>query len=197
MNLRQITDMALVYADRKDDAELIGIMPQLVEMVESRLNRSLKLQKAAIRTSLDTVEGQVYYGLPSDFAGLRDIQVVLEGNSTTLSYAAPDKSNTLDGNTYTIIANQLQIDPQPIGSKIEIVYYRKLTPLAVDIESNWVSEGMPDVYIFALLVEISSFIKNPEAVMVWEERLGKSISEAVQDDAITRWSGPSLEITTL
>ncbi len=207
VNYTEIVRVALSYSDRGTDVELSSRIDDFLRIVESRVDRVIKVQKMAIRTLLTTVKGQEYYGLPEDFAGLRDIEIrdpdvdgVSSSCRTTLAYMSPEQMNvhsSIKGDKnefYTIIANQLQINPTQDGKILELVYYRKLVNLSPAEQINWLSNDNPDVYIFGLMVEISAFVKNAGATELWNGRFKEALGEIDVDDSLSRWSGTALQM---
>ena len=207
MTYQEIINLALSYSDRSDQ-ETGERMDDFLRVVESRVNRNIKVQKMSYRATINTVKDQQYYGLPSDFSGLRDIQINHGNEATTMYMLTPEQMNlqsrihvgapTSDGATrnvyYSIIADQIQIHPPQENNAIEIVYYKNLTPLSDVDTTNWLSNGYPDAYTFGLLVEISSFAKDPEAVAIWEQRFNQVVSEISLEDVENRWSGTPLQV---
>ena len=210
MNYTEILDLAKSYSDRNDDTELNANMDNFIKIVEARVNRQLAVQKMAVRTLLTMVDGQQYYGLPSDFAGIRDIEIRNEDldtglestNRTTLHYLIPEQMNAANRfraglQYYTIAANQLQISVPQDGKILELIYYRKLPNLSDANPTNWMSVDNPDVYVFGLLVEISAFVKNSDAANLWDSRFTNAIREISTFDDTSRWSGTPLQVRTL
>ena len=206
MNYEDIIATALSYSDRESDAELPSKLDNFLRIVESRIDRVLKVQRMTVRTLITTVENQEYYGLPDDFAGLRDIEIrsqdedgVASKGRTTLKYLSPEQMNNLanvgtSNIFYAIIANQLQLTPTQDDKVLELVYYRKLPNLTSADNTNWMSEDNPDSYIFGLMVEISAFVKNAESTALWDSRFKTSLAEIDFDDSITRWSGTAMQM---
>ena len=207
MNYTEIVDLAKSYSDRNDDIELTANMDNFIKIVESRVNRRLMVQKMAVRTLLTMVDGQQYYGLPSDFAGLRDIEIRNENLDTgqestfrtTLHYLIPEHMNQANKYNagfcyYTIVANQLQVSEPQDGKILELIYYRKLPNLSDANPTNWMSVDNPDVYVFGLLTEISSFIKNIDATQLWDSRFNNALEEISTFDDTSRWSGTPLQV---
>ncbi len=203
MNYTEVKKLALDYSDRSD-ASTINNMDNFLLVVESRVNRLLSVQKMVIRTFLNMIEGQEYYGLPSDFTGLRDIEFQsispVDGRARrkTLQYVTPEVmnlQNTEGANveSYTIVADQLQIYPPKDGDILEIIYYRKVTPLSAANVSNWLSDNNPDIYLFGLMVEINSFVKDSEAKQLWEQRFQEALLDLIVDDSVNRWGGTPLQ----
>jgi len=208
MNYLEVKEIALSYSDRESDAELPAKIDSFLRIVEARVDRVLKVQRMTVRTLLTTVAGQEYYGLPSDFAGLRDIEVrsadTIDGEArdrVTLEYLSPEQMNSATGIPasqsniyYTIIANQLQISPPQDSNVLELVYYRKLPNLTENDNTNWLSEDNPDTYVFGLMVEISAFVKNEQSTALWDARFKESLAEIDLDDSKSRWSGVALQM---
>lgn len=201
MNYNEIIDTALKYSMRTDQ-QTADMMDTFLRIVEARIDRQLNTLDMSNRATLDLDEDQQYYGLPTGFLALRDIQIQdLESPSSQVTpvYVAPEMMNNAISNNetrviYTIIAQQIQIYPVCEGQQVEIVYSRKIPPLTSSDQKNWVSVDSPDAYIFGLLVEISSFAKDNEAGQLWEARFKGTLSSMQLDDDISRWSGPQLRI---
>jgi hypothetical protein len=197
MDYTEIKELALAYADREDQ-ETTENVDFFLRMVETRVNQILKVQKQTSRTALKTATDQGYYGFPEDFQGLRDVRLVDGTRVRSLEYLTPKQINdktdtTTDDVYYTIIDDQLFIYPLQDNKTIEIVYYRKVPQLTLTDNTNWVTEEFPDVYVFGLLVEISSFVKDIAATQAWEMRFKESLQNIVDNDQLTRWSGSPLK----
>jgi len=205
MNYDDIISSALSYSDRDVNSEAASKVSDFISVLEAKLNRRLKVSQMAKRSVTTTVAGQEYYSLPTDFAGLRDIEIKDEINSTekqTLTFLPPERSNEYSGRTlssnqtfYTIIANQIQIIPARSNKIMEVVYYQRIPSLTPANTSNWLSDTYPDIYIFGLMTEISAFVKDAEAAGLWGARFEEAISELKGDDKNSRWSGATMAIT--
>jgi len=205
MNYADIVDTALSFADRAD-AEITSRVDKFIKMVESRVNRKLKTRKMSVRSQIVTEDDKEYYGLPSDFAGLRDIEMTDAGSieRETLTYATPEQMNALTERTilagenakiyYTIIADQLQIHPRQDARIMEIVYYQRLPNLNSSDTTNWLGDYAPDCYIFGILTEISAFVKDANAAKLWDDRFVGALNELDRDDIDERWSGTPMQM---
>lgn len=158
------------------------------------------------RATIPLVKDQAYYGLPSDFKGVRDIQIN-DANGTvteTLHYLTPERLNDLrifpeatdlnGGVSYTFIADQLQIKPTREVGEIEIVYYQRIPPITTINNTNWIGDVHPDLYTFGLIVEVSAFAKDYEAAAKWDARFLESLDDLSTEDTDIRWSGVPLQI---
>jgi len=197
MNYTEITTTALKFADREHDTAIQDLLPMMLSIVESRINRRIKTLQMATRASLVMTTDTTYYGLPSDFSGVRDVQVNTPDGVCTLQYLNPQQMNAVTDDTpdaYTLIANQIQLHPARDDSTLEIIYYATLNPLSVTEPANWLSAKAADVYIFGLLVEISAFIKDASTGAVWDQRFNDELNILATDDQKVRWSGTPLQI---
>jgi len=201
MNYTEVKQLALQYADRTD-ADVVDNIDMFLRITESRINKDLKIRQQFKRAVIETKADQLYYGLPSDFAELRDIEFRATVESTvptTPTYLNPEQMNDLmasSGSTcaYAIIANQIQVWPASDKQVFEIVYASKLVPLSDATQETWLSIDSPEVYIFGLLVEISSYVKDGTAAQLWEQRFQQGLSALTSQDWNSRWSGNPLTI---
>jgi len=206
MRYHEIVNAAINYSDRRDDdGEILDNITTMLRFVESRVNKLINVQQQTRRAVMVTEEGDEYYGLPFDFAGLRDIEIRTTLDSTdrsTPEYLNPEQMNNhvASGSTkyaYTIIDGQIQLNPPTDNCVLEIVYYAKLLPLdAVSIQENWLSITAPDIYVFGLLVEISGFTRDAESGQIWDGRFLQEIQNMADHDQDSRWSGTSLFVKT-
>ena len=160
MDYNSIKSLALSYADR-EDIDVINRMDDFLRVTESRINRYLDVGEMFNRAVMVTQDDQEYYGLPSDFSTLRDIEIHSGADTNsriTPAYYSPEQFNTAksmtsgSGPMYTIIANQIQISPVCTGDYIEIVYAQKIPELNEKNAINWISESAPDLYVFGLFL---------------------------------------------
>ena len=204
MNLKDIKTAAQAYCDRYDE-ELVSAMPAFIKVVEGKINNALRTGDQSIRSQIYLERDNEYYGLPSDWGGARDVEILEPGkqHGRTLTYLAPEEMNKLSRhpgrpyprhNYYTIIANQIQVAPPTDNEILEIVYYQRLPALENDNDSNWLTVKNPDAYIFGLCTEISAFAKDGIAYESYKNRFAESLIDITMEDQVTRWSGPALRV---
>jgi hypothetical protein len=191
-----LLDLIKVYSDRFD-SEVEAALPLLLKITEGKLSRMMRVREMSDVYSIPIVDGRDYYTLPADFAGMRNIQYKLEGSDPiTPKYVNPEQGNNPhSGCYYTIITNRLRIAPPLSGSGvIELAYYRRLMPLVNDTDTTWLLKKNPDTYVCALMMEVESFVKNDERVIMWTQKLEKAFDEITYRDQDDRWSGNPLTI---
>ena len=201
MDYNEIVQTALGYADR-EDLEVTNNVDFFLRIAESRINKRLDVGEMSARAQIITVTGQDYYDLPDDFKSLRDVKYTSDNvaGTVTLEYVNPKQGNDanqsgLTGSClYTIIAGQLQVIPTPADGVVDLVYHQKLLPLTPAAPDNWLSADYPEIYVFGLLVEISSFVKDAVAANLWDERFQGAMTALDDDDSSSRWSGTPLKV---
>ena len=202
MNYKEIVDAAKAYTDRYDE-ELADSMTSFTRVVEAKINNALRTGDQSVRAQIWLRAGEEYYGLPCDWGGARDVEILHEGeqHGRTLVYLAPEQMNQISRqnnsdrgrhNYYTIIAGQIQVAPPADNQVLEIVYYQRLPELEKDEDTNWLTEKNPDAYIFGLCTEISAFAKDPILFESYKMRFAEALMDITQEDQVTRWSGPAL-----
>jgi len=208
MNYTELVDASKAYADRQD-IEVSSNMDVFIAMGEGRINRLLKTREQSCRAYIITVDGQEYYSLPSDYVGMRNIQLnsgspASSHKVTPYHYTSPEHMDHIRQNVssgklyYTVIANQIHVYPcLASGQTIEIVYYQKVPMLTSSAVTNWLSINHPDAYLAAICAEISLFVKDYEVAQLWDVRLTRSIDELKDSDVEERWAGSSMTIRTL
>lgn len=139
-------------------AQYVGVdsianVPTFISLFEARANRNLRVPEMEKRaTATPTTE---YVALPADFLELRSIQI--NGSSVKLlEYASPQKIDAmgLTGSAYyySLVGNELQINPSAAGSEVEISYYGKIPALS-DANTNFLLTAHPDYYLMGCVYE--------------------------------------------
>jgi hypothetical protein len=203
MNYGEIKKASQAYVDRYD-RELADVMPSFTRIVEGKINNALKTGEQSVRSQIWLTRDEEYYGLPGDWGGFRDVEIIEDGKKVgrTLTYLAPEEMNKLNRqdrdrkrhNYYTVIANQIQIAPPSDNEVLEVVYFQRLPALLDDGDANWLTEKNPDAYIFGLCAEMSAFAKDEPAFQTYDARFKETLGLITQDDQVTRWSGPALMV---
>lgn len=203
MNYTNLKAASIAYADRYD-TEVSDNIDTFFAMVESRLNRLLRVYQGVKRATLETVASQQYYALPTGFVSLRDIQIETSDGELTLDLIPPSLGNSITSNDYdrptfySIVDNQIQLYPTPAdATTLEIVYHAQLTGLSTSNATNWIGDLYPDVYLAGLMFEISAFVKDKDSALLWDGRFLSLINEMNEADQNDRWSGPTMSIKTI
>ena len=201
MNYADIVSLTLGYADRQD-TEVTSRIDLFMRVTEARINRLLMTLDMSCRATTPMSSTTEYYSLPINYSVMRSIKVIDNNNSksrVTLLQVNPEQMANIINNgetqfpCYTVISGDIQVQPFYDNThSLEINYFQTLPPLSTGITTNWLSESNPDAYVFGILVEINSFIKDAEASALWDNRFQQAMSEITLNDAKSTWSGTSL-----
>ena len=91
MNLKEIRDAAQAYCDRYDE-ELVSAIPSFIKVVEGKINNALRTGEQAIRAQIWLEDDEEYYGLPSDWGGARDVEILAAGPRHALTASKEGKT---------------------------------------------------------------------------------------------------------
>lgn len=163
-------------------------LPRLVTLGERRISRELKIQGfiRAITTPLsigvavylkpdrwrDTVSMTVD-GIPifaRSYEYLRNYWPVEATTGNPAYYADYDYQHWL-------------ITPTPAAAKtLEILYYEQPRFLGDDFQTNWITEYIPDLLLYAALLEATPFVKNDERIQTWQAMYDRAAQAANGED---------------
>jgi len=198
-----IKTSALVYADRVGDAELTSArLDSFLRIVEARINRSLNTQPMNLSVIIPSVPDQLSYQLPDGWLIVRNVvrrdasatsgTVLASINLEQMNNARTNKSSN---SYYYITESSLHVHPLLADTEVlDIAYTSRLVPLSsINIE-NPIAKYNPDCYIFGLLVEISSFVKDTTAIQFWDTRFKEALNEISAQDMSATWAGVPLQV---
>jgi hypothetical protein len=152
-------------------------------LFEARLNRTLYDRRKQTTATITMTGGEG--ALPTDFLALR--RVTWQGDpKINLTYVKPeyfasaydDESGT--PSVYTIEGSTLSVRPSS-DEDIEVLYDQKVPDLATN-STNWVLTNHPDVYLAGALTEANTYLKNPEAAIMWDSRAAAIIDQVLNAD---------------
>lgn len=128
--------------------------------------------------------------LPSDF---REMRAITGESGQTYKPIAPANSDVFDGQVgYYRVGQSLTFVPSASGEvddQVSIAYWYSFPPLT-DIQSNWLFEWSPNVYVWAVLREAYRWLKDPESLAQAEIALKEELANLAEDDRRGRQTGP-------
>lgn len=128
--------------------------------------------------------------LPSDFLEMR---AITGESGQTYKPIAPANSNVFDGQVgYYRVGQSLTFVPSASGEvddQVSIAYWTSF-PALTDIQSNWLFDRFPNIYLRAVLKESFRWLKDPEGVAIEDAALKEELSILAEDDRRGRQTGP-------
>jgi hypothetical protein len=197
MNLLQIKNATIGYADRYDD-EVANTFLLWVPVVEGRINSVLTTRLSLKDAVIPITTTNQTFAFPVDVLFLKQVKLVeTSGTEVVFQYISEAYLNKIIANGvskpyYTVTNNAVQLAYQvkDDGAQELHLRYEQQLPALVDIaDTNWLSISSPQVYIFGLLVELYAFVKDAEAAAAWDARFQKELDNIENTDYRTQWSG--------
>lgn len=170
-------------------------LPRLINLAERRLARELKVIGTVTVSTWTMVIGQAAYSKPDRWRETVSMRVGTGTGYNTLKEIYPrayeymrlywpNQTQTDEPRFYADYDySHWFIAPTPDAAyPCEVLYY-ELPPLLDDTtQTNWFTEYAPDALLYASLLEAAPFLKNEEAIKVWEGYLGRSLAALNGED---------------
>ena len=187
-----------VIADWLNRPDIDGIIPELINLAESKIMRDLRHWRQQRRVT--TILNESFENLPSDF--LQPINFYIDTNQgeKTLEFSSLGEINRrkrfaagVSGEpvVYTMNSGQIEFMPAPDDDyPLTLIYYAKIPNLSAEQSSNWLLTYYPDIYLYGSLMQASSYLNNDERVAVWAQLYNEALSKANQESDAATYSGP-------
>lgn len=183
-------DLRFAVTDMLGNRNISDVMPRLIQMAESKINRTLRVNQQIVSETLTFVNGMV--DLPDDFLEMIDVLgpcgFQMRSGSTS-SYAKPWTMYS----QYSIVGGSLRISGY--SGDNDINYYGALPSLSLSPSmTNWLLMDYPDVYLYAVAFEAAKFLKDVELTGQTKTLLDDAIMSVRIDDERTRWANGSVRV---
>lgn len=219
MNRAALMTAVQDYAARNDlTPSLLNSFLALAEQriyvggVESEPLRHYKMQKAAQLSlavdarsgsfdSLSLMSGASGGVIPSDFLDVIRCTYDNGGRQIEIEYRSParmamDELSSDTGAVFGIRGDSFVFSPAPVGPVNLIYYARPPTPVA-DADENWIMSSAPGVYLFSMLLEVATYLRDEAMVGEYSSRYVGACGALQGSGQRTQWGGMSqLRITT-
>lgn len=179
MAISTFAELQTAVSNWSDGAIPSAIIPDLIAIAESRFNKMIWTPQSET-TAFATAAARM--SLPSDCRALRAIYLdgplkdALEQVSPYQLYT--DYSRTGTPKVYALVDDQIALGPEPSdGGTVYINYYQRIPALSVSNTTNWLLTEFPDVYLYGVLVEGNAFIRDDEAIGLWNAALERAMTE--------------------
>jgi hypothetical protein len=184
--------------------DLTDQIPDFISMAELRMQRELRIRQMLKSVTLTATSGSNLLALPSDFIQVRDLVVV--GNPVTpLNFYAPSalSRNTRTAQSgkpldYTLLAENFQLSPIPDSAySLDLLYYAKPPVLSSSNASNIFMVTVPDMLLYATLLESEPYLMNDARVSTWVSLYERASISVTKSDETGQYSGVPLAIKVI
>ena len=180
-NYGQLKTAAANWLDRTDLEDRI---PEFVTMAEAQFNREIRQPQMITRDDSFTIDGQ-YEAMPTDALEIQ--RIVLDQTPViTLQYITPneisEKRSGLTGTGrpiyYSIVGENMEFVRTPDSAyTASIMYYKRITALSADGDTNWLLTKHPDIYLYGTLLQSAPFLMCDERIPVWQSLLMERLDQ--------------------
>ena len=175
----------------ESDAIVYEQLPRLVTLAERRIARELKIEGFIQPVTTPLQVGVAVYMKPDRW---RDTVSMTVDNAPIFARSYeycrsywPDEAETGTPGFYADYDYQhWLITPTPAAAKtLEILYYEQPRFLGDDFQTNWITEYIPDLLLYAALLEATPFLKNDVRIQTWQAMYDRA-AQAVNGEDLKR-----------
>lgn len=166
-------------------------LPRLITLAERRIARELKIEGFIVAVTTPLQAGVSVYMKPDRW---RDTVSMTVDNKTIFARAYeylrnywPDPTQT---DTPTFYADYdyshwLLVPTPATNQTLEILYYEQPRFLGPEFQTNWITEYIPDLLLYASLLEATPYLKNDERIQTWQTLYDRA-AQAVNGEDLKR-----------
>ena len=201
MSLSTYSDLKTSVANYLARTDLTDQIPDFIGLAERRMRREVRIRQMLVSATLTATAGNNKVTLPTDFLEARDFVVV--GNPTQpLNYVSPSalsrnavSSTSGKPNEYTILAEQFQLSPAPdFAYSLNLLYYAAPEFLSNSNASNEFLVNVPDMLLYASLLEAEPYIMNDARLQTWVAMYERASASVDKSNETGQYSGVPLSI---
>ena len=204
MSLTNYSDLKTSIANYLARTDLTDQIPDFISLAERRMRREVRIRQMLVSATLTATAGNNKVTLPTDFLEARDFVVV--GNPTQpLNYVSPSalsrnavSSTSGKPNEYTILAEQFQLSPAPdFAYSLNLLYYAAPDFLSDSNASNEFLVNVPDMLLYASLLEAEPYIMNDARLQTWVAMYERASASVDKSNETGQYSGVPLSIKAI
>ena len=204
MNVSSYSDLKSTIASYLARSDLTDQIPVFIQFAEYRLRRELRMRQMLKSVTTSTTGSDNTVELPSDFLEVRDFYVVGNPNQS-MSYQSPSAFTRIDNSgsqgkplNYTILANDFKLSPTPDTTyTLELLYYSSPTLLSDSNTSNVWLANVPDMLVYASLIEAEPYLMNDARLATWISMYEKGVKQITTSNEQGLYSGVPLAMKTV
>ena len=204
MSLSTYADLKTSVANYLARTDLTDQIPDFISLAERRILREVRIRQMLVSLDLTATAGSNKIALPANFLEARDLVVV--GNPTKpMNYLSPSalSRNALSSVSgqpanYTILAEEFQLGPSPdFAYTLSLLYFAKPTSLSDDNQSNVLLVNLPDMLLYAALLEAEPYLMNDARLATWVSMYERASVSVEKSNETGQYSGVPLAIKTV
>jgi hypothetical protein len=201
MSVTTYAELKTAVANYLARTDLTDQIADFIRFAELRLRREVRIRQILKSTTISTESGTSTVNIPSDFLEVRDF-IVNTNPVQPLTYSSPStfsrNSRTTESGKpldYTILATQFQLAPIPDSVySLKLLHYFTPTYLSDSNTSNEFLVNVPDLLLYATLLEAEPYLMNDARVSTWGAMYEKGLAALTKSDESAQYSGVPLAV---
>lgn len=188
-------------ADWLNRDDLTAVIPTFIDLAHARLNRKLRVSDMIVRSTANLTAQ--YTARPNGFLEMRNIQLNVSVPKP-LEYITPeqlDQERKFGNDTagepvyYTMIGDLIEVYPTPDNTtyEMELAWYKEMTAMSADSDTNWLLTKAPDAYLYGALINSGPYLKDDERALVWLQMHDAALEELRMEDERSRFGGGTIK----
>lgn len=171
-------------------ADLTTVIPDFIQLAESRINRDLRVRRMQSAVSGTASSGLI--PLPADFIGVLSLRVswsngnyeLFPQTSTNAPVYSVDSGLPLG---YTVVGSNIQLENGQLNLPYTLVYWAKIPALSGINQQTWLLTAEPGIYLYSALVEASPYTRDDERTILWATQYKAIVDRLTTRDADERY----------
>jgi len=189
------------WLNRTGMTALTDEVEDFIAMGQRRIHRECDLNAMETVDSAFTIDSQTE-SVPTGFLRTKTITI----QQSTSNYEVPGSTHKqvmLYGSTgrpqyHSVIGTNFYFGPTPDQSyTAQLVYFKELDIVSTTTASNWITANVPELLLFATMLEASLFLKDDKRAEVWEGRYTGIKNQLAESEERADKEGGSLQVREL
>lgn len=186
MNIIDYASLQAAAADYLNRADLTARIPDFIGLAEVRMMRKLRLRLLEAEAAYTGSVGSRTLALPSDYREPLNLWWNNGTDREALRFVPAALLDVWTTNTrpllWTIDGTNIAFEA-PCDSAYSFTFrYRQKLALSNSVTTNVLLTQYPDIYLFATLVEAAPYLKDKDALAMWDDRYGKAVHDIREEE---------------
>lgn len=182
-------------------SDLTSDLPLFIQLGELRIYRDLRIR--AMETALSSAIASGVIAVPSGYVDLKfayingaPVRTLEKKDAEWIYYNYPTRSADSTPNYIAREADNFIFGPYPDSAyTVKGIYWKKLTALSTDNETNWFTSNAPDLLLFASLCEAAPWIQEDARIPIWENKYALIRDRIQREDDREEFGGGPISMT--
>lgn len=171
-------------------ADLTAVIPDFIQLAESRINRDLRVRR--MQSTASGVASNGLIPLPSDFVGTLSLRVSWSDGSYELFPLTSTRAPSYTVNSglplgYVVVGSNIQLESGQLDLPYTLTYWAKIPALSDANQQTWLLSDEPGTYLYSALVEASPYVQDDERTLLWATQYKAIIDRLIARDADERY----------